>query len=183
MAYEETDGRKTVLAVPADDTVLVWRTDDEGAEHRAELKTKPGDRITRVRIGRSDTAVASTEGGNLYRWELVPEVRLTETVHVSEKPITALGTHSETSPDRGDAEGNLSGWFRVREKEEDTDLHFVRAHAFASQGTAIAAIGASTRDKGFVTAGNDGGVVLRHMTSERSVVSFPPRGQRSTRCC
>ncbi|HEY6546413.1 MAG TPA: hypothetical protein VI589_00850, partial [Vicinamibacteria bacterium] len=179
VAYEETEGRKTVLAVPADDTVLVWRTDDEGAEHRAELKTKPGDRITRVRIGRSDTAVASTEGGNLYHWELVPEVRLTETVHVSEKPITALEyTLGNITLIVGDAEGHLSGWFRVREKEEDTDLHFVKAHAFASQGTAIAAIGASTRDKGFVTAGNDGGVVLRHMTSERSVVSFPPTGAK-----
>ena len=39
VAYEENDGRKTVLAVPADDTVLVWRTDDEGSEHRAELSS------------------------------------------------------------------------------------------------------------------------------------------------
>ncbi len=177
VAYEETDGRKTVLAVPADDTVLVWRTDDEGAEHRAELKTQEGDRITRVRIGRSDTAVASTEKGNLYHWELAPEVRLTETAHVSEEPITALEyTLGNITLIVGDAKGNLSGWFRVREKEEDTDLHFVKAHAYAGQGVAIAAIGASTRDKGFVTAGNDGSIVLRHMTSERSVVSFPATG-------
>ena len=63
VAYEENDGRKTVLAVPADDTVLVWRTDDEGVEHRAELRTRDGEKITRVRIGRSDTAVASTDKG------------------------------------------------------------------------------------------------------------------------
>ena len=74
-----------MLAVPAADTVLVWRTDDEGAEHRAELKTRDGERVTRVRIGRSDTAVAATEKGNLYHWELAPEVRLTEVAHVSER--------------------------------------------------------------------------------------------------
>ena len=70
--------------------MLVWRTDDEGAEHRAELKTKDGERVTRVRIGRSDTAVAATEKGNLYHWELLPEVRLTEVAHVSEEEVTAL---------------------------------------------------------------------------------------------
>ena len=177
VAYEENEGRKTVLAVPADDTVLVWRTDDEGTEHRAELKTRDGEKITHVRTGRSDTAVASTEMGNLYHWELLPEVRLTEVAHVSEQPITALEyTLGNITLIVGDARGELSGWFRVREKDEDTDLHFVKAHAYPGQGVAIAAIGASTRDKSFVTAGNDGSLVLRHMTSERSVVSFPPTG-------
>ncbi len=177
VAYEENDGRKTVLAVPADDTVLVWRTDDEGVEHRAELQTRDGEKVTRVRIGRSDTAVASTEKGNLYHWELAPEVRLTEVAHVSEQPITALEyTLGNITLIVGDARGDVSGWFRVREKEEDTELHFVKAHSYPGQGVAIAAIGASTRDKSFVTAGNDGSLVLRHMTSERSVVSFPATG-------
>jgi len=177
VAYEENDGRKTVLAVPADDTVLVWRTDDEGVEHRAELRTRDGERITRVRIGRSETVVASTDKGNLYHWELLPEVRLTEVAHVSEEPITALEyTLGNITLIVGDARGDVSGWFRVREKEEDTDLHFVKAHSYPGQGVAIAAIGPSTRDKSFVTAGNDGSMVLRHMTSERSVVSFPATG-------
>jgi phosphate transport system permease protein len=177
VAYEENDGRKTVLAVPADDTVLAWRTDDEGVEHRAELRTRDGEKVTRVRIGRSDTAVASTQGGNLYHWELAPEVRLTEVARVSEQPITALEyTLGNITLIVGDARGDVSGWFRVREKEEDNDQHFVKAHSYPGQGVAIAAIGASTRDKSFVTAGNDGSLVLRHMTSERSVVSFPATG-------
>ena len=40
VAYLETEGRKTVAAVMADDVVQVWRTDDEGNEHRAELRTE-----------------------------------------------------------------------------------------------------------------------------------------------
>jgi len=178
VAYEETNGRKTVLAVPAADTVLAWRTDDEGAEHRAELKTKYGERVTRVRIGRSDTVVAATEKGNLYHWELLPAVRLTEVAHVSEEEVTALEyVLGNITLIVGDTRGNLSGWFRVREKEDDPDPHFVKAHSYPGQGVAIAATSASTRDKSFVTSGSDGSLVMRHMTSERSVISFPATGQ------
>jgi phosphate transport system permease protein len=77
----------------------------------------------------------------------------------------------------GDAKGDLSAWFRVRLKDEDERLTLVQAHAFPGQGTAIRAIGRSTRDKSFVTAGADGSLVLRHLTSERSVLSFTPTGQ------
>jgi phosphate transport system permease protein len=177
VAYDEVDGRKTVLAVPGDDTVLVYRTDDEGKEQRLELRTNDREKITRVRIGRSDTAVAATEKGNLYHWELVPDVRLTEVVHVSQETITALEyVLGNITLIVGDAKGSLSGWFRVREKEDDADPRFVKAHSYPSQGVSIAAIGASTRDKSFVTAAVDGSVVMRHMTSERTVISFPPTG-------
>jgi len=54
----------------------------------------------------------------------------------------------------------------------------VRAHSFPPQGTGIGAIGPSIRDKSFVTAGNDGSIVLRHITSERPVMTFPPTGKR-----
>jgi phosphate transport system permease protein len=179
VAYEENDGRQSVAAVVGDGEVLVWRTDDEGAEHRATLQTKDAERVTRVRHGRSDTLIASTEKGNLYHWELTPEVRLTEVAHVSDEPITSLEyILGSVTAIVGDAKGNLGGWFRVRTKDEDTDLHFVKAHDYPSQGVAIGAIGASTRDKSFVTAGADGSLVLRHMTSERSVVSFPATGQK-----
>jgi phosphate transport system permease protein len=178
VAYDETDGRKTVVGVPADDEVIVWRTGDEGEEHRAELKTRDAERVTHVRIGRRDTLVASTEKGNLYHWELAPEVRLTEVVRVSEEPITAIEyVLGNVTLIVGDAKGNLSGWFRVRRKDDDPEPAFVKAHAYPSQGAAIRAIGPSRRDKSFVSAGGDGSLVLRHMTSERSVLSFPATGQ------
>ena len=179
VAYDEKDGRKTVVGVAAADEILVYRTDDEGAEHHEALKTKDGERVTRVRIGRSDTLIAATDKGNLYHFELAPEVRLTEVAHVSEEPITALEyALGNVTAIVGDAKGNLGGWFRVRLKDDDPEPQFVKAHTFPSQGVAIRAIGASTRDKSFVTAGDDGSLVLRHMTSERSVISFPATGQR-----
>jgi phosphate transport system permease protein len=179
VAYDEKDGRKVVAATAVDDEVLVYRTDDEGAEHRETLKTRDGEKITRVRIGRAETVIAATEGGNLYHWELTPEARLTEVAHVSSEPITALEyTLGSVTAIVGDAKGNVQGWFRVRAKEEDTDLRFVKAHTYRPQGVAVVAIGASTRDKSFVTAGADGSLVLRHMTSERSLIAFPATGQK-----
>src|SRR5262245_46878659 len=177
VAYEEKDGRKTVVGVPGDDEILFYRTDDEGNEQRGILKTRDGERVTRVRIARSDTLIVATEKGSLHHWELVPEVRLTEVVRVSEDPVTAVEMSlGGITALVGDARGNLSAWFRVRLRDDDAELRFVRAHVYPSQGTPIAAIGASTRDKSFVTAGADGSLVLRHMTSERTLVSFPATG-------
>jgi phosphate transport system permease protein len=177
VAYDEAEGRKLVAGVVDEDEIAVVRFDDEGAEHRASLETRGGERITRVRIGRSETIVAATEKGNLYHWELTPEVRLTEVAHVSSEPITAIEfVLGNVTAVVGDSTGSLSAWFRVREKDEDHDPRFARAHSYPSQATAIQAIGISPRDKSFVTAGADGSLVLRHMTSGRSLISFPATG-------
>jgi len=97
--------------------------------------------------------------------------------HASAEPITAieyvLGGNSLLV---GDDKGNISAWFRVRQRSEDTDLSLVQAHQFPSQKTAIQAIGRSPRDKSFVTAGADGSLVLRHVTSERTLLTFPGAG-------
>ncbi len=179
VAYEETDGRQTAAALVGDGQILVWRTNDEGLEQRAVLDARPGEKLTRVRLGRSDTLVAASASGNLYHWELLPELRLTEVRHVSDQPITALEyVLGGITLIVGDAQGQLAGWFRVRLNEADADPQFVRAHTYPAQGSAVTAIGASTRGKSFVTAGADGSLVLRHMTSERSEVSFPATGAR-----
>ncbi len=176
VAYEETDGRPTAAALVGDGDVLVWRADDEGSEHRATLRA--GERLTRLRLGRSDTLVAASAAGNLHHWELVPEPRLTETRHVSEQPITALEyVLGGVTLIVGDAQGRLAAWFRVRLHDDDPEPRFIQAHVYPAQGSAVRAIGASTRGKSFVTAGQDGSLVLRHMTSETSEVAFAATGQ------
>ncbi|MGE0452407.1 MAG: ABC transporter permease subunit [Vicinamibacteria bacterium] len=178
VAYAEVDGRKTVAAVCGADEIVVIRSDDEGTEQRATLKTSHGEQVTHVRLGRSDTLVASTANGMLYHWELVPEARLTEATKVSERPITAIEhTLGDMTLIVGDDQGALSGWFRVRQREDDADPRFVRAHEYVGQGSAVRAIGASTRGKTFATAGADGSVAVHHQTSERSLLRFPGSGQ------
>ena len=177
VAYSEVEGKKAVAALVAADEVAVVQVDEEGAEQRGTVRVPEGETITHVRLGRIQSLVAVTDKGNLYHWELGAENRLTDTVRVGSEPVTAveyaLGGNSIIV---GDAKGNLTSWFRVRLKEDDDHLTMVQAHTFPSQGVGIQAIGRSMRDKSFVTVGVDGSVVVRHLTSQRSVLSFPATG-------
>jgi phosphate transport system permease protein len=176
VTYSENEGKKAVAALLGDDEIVVVQVDDSEQEKRETLRAG-GEKVTHIRLGRTDGLVAATDKGNLHYWELGSEVRKIEVKHASAEPITAieyvLGGNSLLV---GDDKGNVSAWFRVRQREEDTDLSLVQAHQFPSQGTSIQAIGRSPRDKSFVTAGADGSLVLRHVTSERTLLTFPGAG-------
>jgi phosphate transport system permease protein len=92
---------------------------------------------------------------------------------VSKSAITALewvlGGNSFVA---GSADGELSGWFRTP-VGAGGDLAMVRAHHFAPQSAAVVAIAMSSRERSFATLGEDGGLVLRHQTSERTLASLP----------
>jgi phosphate transport system permease protein len=177
ITYLENEGSKSVAALLGDDEIVVLRIDESDQERREILSTN-GERVTHVRLGRADGLAVATDQGNLHYWELGSEARKIEVKHASNEPITALeyvlGGNSLLV---GDDKGNVSAWFRVRVREEDTDLSLVQAHRFASQQSAIEAIGRSPRDKSFVTAAADGSLVLRHMTSERTLLTFPGAGR------
>jgi phosphate transport system permease protein len=177
VTYAEHDGRKAAAALLGDDEIAVVRIDESEQEKREVLRAE-GEKITLVRLSRTEGLVAATEKGDLHYWELGSEFRKAEVKHVSAEPITALeyalGANSLLV---GDQKGGLAAWIRVRARDEDENLSLVLAHAFEGQGTAIEAIGRSTRDKSFVTAGRDGSLVLRHVTSERTLLKFPPTGQ------
>jgi phosphate transport system permease protein len=177
--YRERESWKAVAALFGDDEIALYRkNEDDGSELRDSLRTRDGERVTELRLGRVDSLVAGTERGNLHFWELLPELRLTEVQSASSRPISALNwAIGGISVLVGDEAGNVSAWFRVRAEEEDKELSLVRAHDYPPQRTPIRAIGPSNRDKSFVTAGADGSLVLRHMTSERSVISFPATSQ------
>jgi phosphate transport system permease protein len=177
VSYGENEGRKAVAAVLGDGEIAVLRTDESDQEKRETLHTDGAERVTHIRLSKTEGLIAATDQGNLYYWELGSEFRRIEVKHVSTEPITALeyviGGNSVLV---GDATGNLTAWFRVRLKDEDQDLSLVEAHTFPSQGVPLLAIGRSARDKSFVTAGADGSLVLRHMTSERTLLTFPATG-------
>jgi len=177
VTYAEQEGRKAAAALLGEDEIAVVRVDESEQEKREVLRTD-GERVTLVRLARTDGLVAATEKGDLHYWELGSEFRKLEVKHVSAEPITALeyalGANSLLV---GDEKGALTAWIRARVRDEDENPSFVLAHAFEGQGTAIEAIGRSTRDKSFVTAGRDGSLVLRHVTSERTLLKFPPTGQ------
>ena len=176
VSYNETEGRKAVVAVVGDDELTVVLADENGEEKHETLRTD-GELVTHARLARSEGLVASTSKGNLHYWELGQEVRKIEVKHASPEAITALEyAGGGNTLLVGTRSGDLSAWFRVRTREEDPDLSLVKAHGFASQNTPIQAIGRSVRNKTFVTAGGDGSLVLRYVTSERTLLTFPGAG-------
>jgi phosphate transport system permease protein len=185
VTYQESaEGRKTVAALLTEREVAVARVEAPAEGEAAPppsiqtLQTKPGDALRHVRLGRGDALVAATASGILYHWDLSEaQARLTDTIQVSSAPLTsvewALGGNSVLV---GDEAGGVSAWFRTRLRPE-ADLQMVRAHEFENQGTAIVSIASSIRERSFVTTGSDGSAVLRHLTSERTLLRLAGDGR------
>ncbi len=177
------EGGALAAALVGDDEIVLARLGEplDGetppAPELVTLRTKGAEKMTHVRLGRS-ALVAATEAGQLYHWELGDgEPRLTDVVRVSTAPLTAvefgLGGNTVLV---GDRDGRVSGWFRARPSAE-ADLVMVKAHDFEPQGAAVLSIGSSTRERTFVTGAADGSVVVRHMTSERTLLRFAGDGR------
>jgi phosphate transport system permease protein len=173
VAFSQTDdGRRVVAALVGDDEIALWSADEAAGERLDTLRTTSGERITTLALSRGERLVAGTEQGNVYHWWLVPEQRLSSISRVGSSSVTAVawvlggvtflaGTHG----------GELSGWFEARTGGADDDsVRMVRSHTYPDGNSAVRRIGSSTRDKSFVTVSEDGSVVLRHMTSERTLV-------------
>jgi len=178
-----SEGETLVAALVGDDEVVLARTGESPEGEPAPepaletLRTRDGEKVTHVRLGRS-ALVAGTAAGQLYHWELGgTESRLTDVTKVSSVPLTAvefgLGGNTVIV---GDGDGNLSGWFRARPSAE-AEPAMVKAHDFERQGSAILSIGSSSRERSFATGGKDGSVVVRHLTSERTLLRFPGEGR------
>jgi phosphate transport system permease protein len=171
VTYGQTgSGRRVVAAAVGEDEIALWSADEEGTERRDSLRTA-GERVTGIALGRGERLVAGTSSGNVFHWSLTDgEPRLTS-ISPAGAPVTAvawaLGAVTFLA---GTQRGDVSGWFPARVREEDDEPRMVRAHDFAPQAAAIRTVGASTRDKSFVTVADDGSVWLRYLTSERTLV-------------
>jgi phosphate transport system permease protein len=185
LSYQESpEGAKAVAALVADDEIALARVaapaDDGTAPAPAleTLRTRPGDAITHVRLGRTASLVATTRSGLLYHWDVSGEAaQLTDTTPISSTPLTAVEWGlGGTTVIVGDEKGAVTAWFRARPRPE-ADLQLVKAHEFEGQGSAVLAIASSARERSFVTTGRDGSVVLRHLTSERTLLRLAGSGR------
>jgi phosphate transport system permease protein len=185
LSYQESpEGAKAVAALVADDEIALARVAapaDDGtlpAPVVETLRTRPGDAISHVRLGRTASLVATTRSGLLYHWDISSgAAQLTDATPVSSKPLTAVEWGlGGTTVIVGDESGGVSAWFRARPRPE-ADLQLVKAHEFESQGSAVLTIASSARERSFATTGRDGSLLLRHLTSERTLLSFRGAGQ------
>ena len=176
LSYIEQDGQKFVAGIVADDELRYWWTDGEAVEHRAQLRVDAPEHITHVRVGRNGSLLAGTDKGRVYHWELTPEPQLTDISPVSTTPITALewmlGGNSWVAATE---DGGLSGWLRAP-TADGTGTVMAQAHTFAPQASPVVGLSLSGRERSFATAGRDGTIVLRHLTSERVRATLPASG-------
>ena len=179
---EDASGGQAVAGLLADGSVAVWRrSGDPGAEGaRTVLRPEAGESVTHLRLGRTERLIAGTDRGRVYHWDVASDPRLTSVSPVGRGPVTALEwIIGEITFVAATEDGQISAWFAVRLRDDDPEPSMVRAHVFAPQGGPVVAMGASSRDKSFVTGGRDGALVLRHMTSERTLLRLqgPPDPQ------
>ena len=116
-----------------------------------------------------------------YLWELGAEPRLASQVSAFRRagdgaPVLA---RQQLADRRRRGRRRLAPGSASRLKDDDTDLSLVKAHQYAGQGAGDrrhrpVRARPQLRDRGRATAA----LVLRHFTSERSVLSFPATGVR-----
>lgn len=173
VSYAEQDGQTFVAGAVGDDEIILFWTDDEGTERRATVSVAAPQVVTHVRIGRNGAVIAGTDRGRVYHWDLQPELQLTDVSPVSKGAISALewvlGGNSFVA---GAEDGSVSGWFRAP-TGPGGEYAMARVHTFAPQSSAVVAIAMSSRERSFATLGEDGSLVLRHQTSERTLASLP----------
>ncbi len=176
VSYVEEGGEKYVAAIVHDRDVAIWHADEAGGERRATVSIADGESLTHVRVGRGGFVVAATDRGRLYSWlfgDGAPE--LTDVSPVSSDAITALEfLIGGSSVVVGTSRGEVSSWFRAPVARGGQAM--VRAHQFEPQAGAIRAIAVSPRDRSFVASGDDGALVLRHQTSERTLARLDDTG-------
>jgi phosphate transport system permease protein len=177
ISYREIDGRKVVAGLLADQELVLWQTNDEGQERKALLQPSSADKFTEVRVGRG-RLIAGTNTGRVYDWDVSGEAPvLTNISGAAKSPITALEwLNGDVTFVAGSQAGDVSAWFPVRLREEDTVHANVGVHAFESQGAPVTDVSASLRDKSFITLGHDGSAVLRHLTTGRTLLRLPAAG-------
>jgi phosphate transport system permease protein len=179
---EDAAGGKAVAALLADGSIATWRQqgEAEGDGERAILRPEAGEFVRQVRLGRTERLAAGTDRGRVYHWDLAAGPRLTSISPVGTTPVTALEwVVGEVTFVAGTQAGEVSAWFPVRLGDDDPEPSMIRAHALESQGSPVVAIGISSRDRSVVTAGSDGQLLLRHVTSEQTLAKLQgPPGPR-----
>jgi phosphate transport system permease protein len=169
VSFSEEDGVKIVAAVVDDHEIVLWRSNDDNSQSKLSVvKVADGQRVLHVRVGRRGSVAASTDGGKLYHWVVEEEPKLTDVVTAGAPgEITALEyLIGGTSIVVGTKSGQVTCWFRAASEGAETLL---RAHVYEPQGSAVAELAPSPRDRTFAVVGANGSITLRHQTSERTL--------------
>ena len=190
VSYEESaEGAKLVAALVADDEIALARVGvpaDDGTDARPGAR----DACARSRGTRSPACgsaapaalVATTASGLLYHWDVSGGTR---TAHGRDagRPGSAdrgrVGARRQHR-DRGRRQGRRVRLVPRAAAARGRPRAGEGARRSSRRAAPILSIASSTRERSFVTTGQDGSLSLRHLTSERTLLRFPPTAGRPT---
>jgi phosphate transport system permease protein len=166
-----TDREHLWYASPADNTPPIALT-GQGPEPVTAL----------IFDSRGETLSVGTAAGNLYHYNVresaQPNLAETMSVVPSGASVTALSyLIGDRSLVIGSSTGDVSVWMPVRQTQESSITRLRPIHHFDAHPSAITAISASLRDKGFITGDAQGNLFVHYSTSSKTLLKLPGNHQ------
>ncbi|MDP3768525.1 MAG: hypothetical protein Q8S13_10965, partial [Dehalococcoidia bacterium] len=183
LAVREHEDVITVAAIAAPGHVLVTQVATSEpligpARHEMSSLALPsaGGEPTAIALdGRGTHALVGTAGGIVQRWRLAGQApELLETIRaVGPGRISALAYMlGDRSVIVGGEDGSVATWSLIRDEASSDGFHLTKIHVFPTHQAPVTVVAASPRDKGFVTASEDGWARLHYMTNERTLAAW-----------
>jgi phosphate transport system permease protein len=152
-------------------------------EFRLALDVAVEGEVTALQLdSRGEDLFLGTSAGQLVRYDMRDREspRAVDVATPGQSPITVLGfLIGDRTLIAGDRAGTVSSW-QVVPPASGGPARLTAINHFEPHGAPVVGISASRRDKGFVTADANGGIMLRYGTSGRTLLAFGSAGEVST---
>ncbi len=188
VAFQQENDAIGAAAVTSDERLLVFSQEQstslfgggEKEQHLHDITPNlAGSTVTTLELDNVlDNLYAGTQEGKLFHWNIrnknKPE--LVEVVDATGNSNTAITALAFLLGDRslivGDEAGDVSVWFEVEDATAPRGKRLKKIHVLDSLEIPITAISPSPRNRGFVTADQEGNVILYHATSEQKLLEL-----------
>ncbi len=188
VAFQQENDAIGAAALTSDKKLLLFSQEEsasllgggEKEQHLQDLtRNLAGSTVTTLELDDVlDNLYAGTEEGKLFHWNISDKTNpeLLEIVDAAGKSNTAITALAFLIGDRslivGDEAGDVSVWFQVEDPTSPKGKRLKKIHVLDSLEIPITAISPSPRNRGFLTADQQGNVVLYHATSEQKLLQL-----------
>jgi phosphate transport system permease protein len=188
VAFQQENDAIEAAAVTSDKKLLLFSQEEsasllgggEKEQHLQDLTPSlAGSTVTTLELDDVlDNLYAGTEEGKLFHWNISDKTKpeLLEIVDAGGKSNTAITALAFLIGDRslivGDEAGDVSVWFQIEDPTSPKGKRLKKIHVLDSLEIPITAISPSPRNRGFLTADQQGNVVLYHATSEQKLLQL-----------
>ena len=194
VAFQQENDAIGAAALTSDKKLLLFSQEEsasllgggEKEQHLQDLtRNLAGSTVTTLELDDVlDNLYAGTEEGKLFHWNISDKTNpeLLEIVDAAGKSNTAITALAFLIGDRslivGDEAGDVSVWFQIEDPTSPKGKRLKKIHVLDSLEIPITAISPSPRNRGFLTADQQGNVVLYHATSEQKLLQLNAEKQK-----